>query len=70
MNILNPIDEIVTRKPLAALAGIIVITMVMLTVSILRPRIEGQATSGRSWLPNDETIASIFKLLFRSMSTR
>ena len=68
MNIPNLLDEIVTRKPLAAFAGIVVISVVMLAISVLRPQIEGKG--GRSWLPDNETIASISKLLFRSMSTR
>jgi hypothetical protein len=70
MNLMNPIDEIVTKKPLWALAGIVVIATVILTISILRPRVEGQANAGRSWLPNDDTLSSIFKLLFQSMSTK
>jgi hypothetical protein len=70
MNILDPINEIVTKKPLAALAGIVVITVTMLTISVLRPHVEGKGNDSRSWLPDNDTIASIFKLLFKSMSTR
>jgi hypothetical protein len=68
MNVQNLIDEIVTKKPLVAFAGIVVVSVVILAVCVLRPQIEGKGD--RSWLPDNETIASISKLLFRSMTKR
>jgi len=57
MKILNPLNEIVTKKPLVAVAAIVIITMMMLTISILRPQDEGM--DDRAWLPDDETLTAL-----------
>ena len=62
--ILNPLNEIVAKKPLVALAAIVLISVTMLIVSVLRPKVEGK--TDRTWLPDDGTLAAIFKLLFQS----
>jgi len=57
MKILNPINEIVTKKPLVAVAGIVLITMIMMTISIVKPQEEGM--DDRAWLPEDETLKAL-----------
>ncbi len=57
MKILNPLNKIVTKKPLVAVTAIVIITMIMLTISIVRPQDEGM--DDRAWLPDDETLAAL-----------
>lgn len=57
MKILNPLNELVTKKPVVAVAAIVIITMLMMTISIVKPQDEGM--DDKAWLPDHETLTAL-----------
>lgn len=57
MNILNPLNELVTRKPLVAVSAIVIVTIMMLGMSIAKPQDPGM--DDKAWLPDHETLAAL-----------
>jgi uncharacterized protein len=57
MKLLNPINEIVTKKPFVAVSAIVIVTIMMMAISIAKPQEQGM--DDKAWLPDHETLAAM-----------